>query len=224
MQEGLHARLFFLCVREANNLAPRVLSRFEKEPWLQLVTWKCVSVNCAAGVGSDASPLNFVDWTIKYYLRQGENYRFIMALEFLSCVQTALLSASYDNALIVRSRLSSRLLLQLISRLSHGLHKSFEKVSCSASGLPQIFSATERKINFAPAKYFCSVSGPRSRQFDIVYMRSQHYAMLHFSGVVDIFKYPRHQLIIGCLSNDDGDVNKNLHHAFSYISVPAARL
>ena len=48
--------------------------------------------------------------------------------------------------------------------------------------------------------------------------------MLYFSNVVDIFKYPRHQLIIGSLSNDDGDVNKNLHHAFLYISLPAARL
>ena len=60
----------------------------EKEPWLRLVTWKCVSISCAAGVGP---PLNFVDWTMKYYLGRGENYCFKMALEFLSCEQTPLL-------------------------------------------------------------------------------------------------------------------------------------
>ena len=41
------------------------LSSFEKEPWLRLVTWNCVSINCAVVVGP---PLNFVDWTMKYYL------------------------------------------------------------------------------------------------------------------------------------------------------------
>ena len=42
------------------------LSCFEKELWLRLVTWKNVSINCAALVGP---PLNFVDRTMKYYLR-----------------------------------------------------------------------------------------------------------------------------------------------------------
>ena len=41
------------------------LFSLEKEPWLPLVTWKCVLINCAAGVGP---PLNFVHCTIKYYL------------------------------------------------------------------------------------------------------------------------------------------------------------
>ena len=41
------------------------LSSFEKEPWLQLVTWKCVSIKCAAGVGPQ---INFVDGTMKYHL------------------------------------------------------------------------------------------------------------------------------------------------------------
>ena len=45
------------------------LSCVEKEPWLRrwlrLVTWKCLSINCAAGIGP---PLNFVDWMMKYYL------------------------------------------------------------------------------------------------------------------------------------------------------------
>ena len=40
------------------------LSCFEKELWLRLVTWKCVSINDTAGVGP---PLNFVDWTMKNY-------------------------------------------------------------------------------------------------------------------------------------------------------------
>ena len=40
-------------------------SSLEKEPWLRLVTWKCVLINCAAGVDP---PLNFVHWTMKYYL------------------------------------------------------------------------------------------------------------------------------------------------------------
>ena len=40
------------------------LSFFEKEPWLRLVTWKCVSINGTAGVGPR---LNFVDWTMKNY-------------------------------------------------------------------------------------------------------------------------------------------------------------
>ena len=31
----------------------------------------------------------------------------------------------------------------------------------------------------------------------------------YFSTVVDIFKYPRHQLIKGSLSNDDGEVKEN---------------
>ena len=37
---------------------------------------------------------------MKYYLGLGENFCFKMALEFLSCVQTALLSASYDNIIL----------------------------------------------------------------------------------------------------------------------------
>ena len=41
------------------------LSCFEKEPWLRLVTWKCVSVNCTAAV---SPPLNFVNRTMKKYL------------------------------------------------------------------------------------------------------------------------------------------------------------
>ena len=60
---------FSLRARSQQPRSQGSLSFFEKEPWLQLVTWKCVSVNCAAGVGSDASPLHFVDCTIKYYLR-----------------------------------------------------------------------------------------------------------------------------------------------------------
>ena len=44
-----------------------------------------MSIKCAAGVGPQ---INFVDWTMKYHLGQGENSRFKMALEFLSCVKT----------------------------------------------------------------------------------------------------------------------------------------
>ena len=42
-------------------------------------------------------------------------------------------------------------------------------------------------------------------------MRSLHNVILFFSsGVVDIYKYPRHQLIvIASLSNDDCNVNEN---------------
>ena len=39
-----------------------------------------MSINCPALVGP---PLNFVDRTMKYYLRQGENSSFKMALEFV---------------------------------------------------------------------------------------------------------------------------------------------
>ena len=73
------------------------LSYFEKEPWLRLVTWKCVSISCTEEVGP---PLNFVDWTMKNYLGSGENSFLKMALEFLSWVQTVLLSASYDNIIV----------------------------------------------------------------------------------------------------------------------------
>ena len=62
----------------------------------------------------------------------------------------------------------------------------------------------------------------------------------YFSSVVDIFKYPRHQLIKGSLSNDDGEVKENgkkvvglaffgktttLHvqHTFLYISLNHCR-
>ena len=41
------------------------LSCFEKGPWLRLVTWKCVSIKCTAGVGPQ---IHFVDWTMKYPL------------------------------------------------------------------------------------------------------------------------------------------------------------
>ena len=57
---------------------------------------KCVSLNCAAEI---SPPLNFVDWT-KNYLGQGENYCFIMALDFLICMQTAFLSNSYENIIL----------------------------------------------------------------------------------------------------------------------------
>ena len=56
-----------------------------------------MSINCTGEVGP---PLNFVDWTMKNYLGQGENSCLKMALEFLSCVQTALLPASYDNIIL----------------------------------------------------------------------------------------------------------------------------
>ena len=41
------------------------LSCFEKEPWLRLVAWKCVAINCAAGVDP---PLNFVQEPINWSL------------------------------------------------------------------------------------------------------------------------------------------------------------
>ena len=41
------------------------LSCFEKEPRLRLVKWKCVSINCEAGVGPQ---INFVFGTMKYHL------------------------------------------------------------------------------------------------------------------------------------------------------------
>ena len=53
------------CKSRATSFPGFSLSSLEKEPWLPLVTWKCVLINCAAGVGS---PLNFVHWTMKYYL------------------------------------------------------------------------------------------------------------------------------------------------------------
>ena len=73
--------------------------------------------------------------------------------------------------------------LSFYSLLSHGLHKSFEKVSSSGSGLPQISSAAARENKFLSWKIVC---GPR--QFDTVHMRSLHYAILYFWDVVDIFK------------------------------------
>ena len=56
-----------------------------------------MSINYAAGVGL---PLNFVDWTMEYYLGWGENSFFKIAIEFLSFLQTALLSASYDKIIL----------------------------------------------------------------------------------------------------------------------------
>ena len=51
-------------------------------------------MNCAAGV---SPPLKFVDWTMEYYLGW---CCFKIAIEFLSCLQTALLSASYDKIIL----------------------------------------------------------------------------------------------------------------------------
>ena len=85
---------------------PKLLARFlslasRKNPgcdwWRGL---KCVSIKCAAWV---APPLNFFHRTMKYYLGKGENSCFKMSLEFLSCVQAAFLSASYDRLTLVRS-------------------------------------------------------------------------------------------------------------------------
>ena len=101
---------FFLhaagCLRISNR--PKPLARFlslasRKNPvcdwWRGL---KCVSIKCAAWV---ASPLNFFHRTIEYYLAKGENSCFKMPLEFLSCVQAAFVSASYDRLTSVRSAL-----------------------------------------------------------------------------------------------------------------------
>ena len=85
---------------------PKLLARFlslasRKNPgcdwWRGL---KCVSIKCAAW---EAPPLNFFHSTMKYYLGKGENSCFKMPLEFLSCVQAAFLSASYDRLTLVRS-------------------------------------------------------------------------------------------------------------------------
>ena len=56
-----------------------------------------MSINCSAGV---SPPLNFVDCTMQYYLGWGENSSFKIAIEFLSLLQTALLSASYDKIIL----------------------------------------------------------------------------------------------------------------------------
>ena len=74
-------------------------------------------------------------------------------------------------------------------------HKSFEKVSSSGSGLPQISSAAERKNKFRFWKILLQ-SFRSAIFFHSLYMRSLHYARLFFSGVVDIINGPRHQLII----------------------------
>ena len=92
------------CLRIGNR--PKLLARFlslasRKNPdcdwWRGL---KCVSIKCAAWV---APPLNFFHRTMKYYVGKGENSWFKMPLEFLSCVQAAFPSASYDRLTLVRS-------------------------------------------------------------------------------------------------------------------------
>ena len=101
---------FFLhaagCLRISNR--PKLLARFlslasRKNPgchwWRGL---KCVSIECAAWV---APPLNFFHRTTKYYLKKEENSCFKMPLKFLSCVQAAFLSASYDRLTLERSAL-----------------------------------------------------------------------------------------------------------------------
>ena len=94
------------CLRISNR--PKLLARFlslssRKNPgcdwWCGL---KCVSIKCAAWV---ALSLNFFHRTMKYYLGKGENSCFKMPLEFLSCVQAAFFSASYDRLTLVRSAL-----------------------------------------------------------------------------------------------------------------------
>ena len=95
---------FFLhaagCLRISNR--PKLLAS-RKNPgcdwWRGL---KFVLIKCAAWV---APPLNFFHRTTKYYLKKGENSCFKMPLEFLSCVQAAFLSASYDRLTLVRSAL-----------------------------------------------------------------------------------------------------------------------
>ena len=101
---------FFLhaarCLRIGNR--PKLLARFlslasRKNPvcdwWRGL---KCVSIKCAAWV---APPLNFFHRTTKHCLGKGENSCFKMPLEFLSCVQAAFLSASYDRLTLLPSAL-----------------------------------------------------------------------------------------------------------------------
>ena len=61
MRECVHRFLKYLL----QPLSQGSLSCFEKEPWLWLVTWKYVSINCTAMVGPQ---INFVDWTMKYHL------------------------------------------------------------------------------------------------------------------------------------------------------------
>ena len=56
-----------------------------------------MSIYCAGGV---SPPLNFVDWTMEYYLGWGENSCFKIAIEFPSSLQTALLSACYDKLIL----------------------------------------------------------------------------------------------------------------------------
>ena len=89
--------------------------------------------------------------------------------------------------------LSNNLLEILLRRLSHGLIKALKKFQVRVAGCHQFLPPGKEKINFAPGKYFCSVSG--------LYMRSLHYAILFFSGVVDIIKDLRHQLIINKAAN-----------------------
>ena len=73
------------------------LTSFEKAGHVEM----CVN-NCAAEEGP---PVNFVYWTMKYYLGQGENSCFKMAVEFLSCEQTALLSATSNDNITLQAKL-----------------------------------------------------------------------------------------------------------------------
>ena len=95
-------------------------------------------------------------------------------------------------------------------------HKSFEKVSSSASGLPKISSTGERKSKFRSWKIFLQCF--RSAIFfHSLYMRSLHYAILFFSGVVDIIKDPRHQLIINKAQTPLRPRHSNFCHGDNYL-------
>ena len=76
------------------------LSCFEKDQ--TLVMWKWVLINYAARAGP---PLHFVDWTMKYCLGQGENSFLKTVLEFLSWLQSVLLSASFYSIILKENRL-----------------------------------------------------------------------------------------------------------------------
>ena len=100
-----------------------------------------MSINCATGVGP---LLNFDEWTMEYFLGWGENSYFMMALEFLSCLQTALLSANYDNILVVCSHIVCI--------------KALKKFQVRVAGCHKFLPPRQEKINFSRGKYFCSVS------------------------------------------------------------------
>ena len=94
--------------------------------------------------------------------------------------------------------------MNFVRRLSHGLIKALKKFQVRVAGCQKFLPLRKEKINFAPGKYFCRVSG--LRYFFIVYTRA-----------ACIMQYYFFQLMINKAQTPLGPRQSNFCHSDNYL-------